>query len=38
MELVTLELNGKQEKFTEKLGDYYYDCYLQRFGCKKEEH
>lgn len=31
MEFVTLELNGEQEKFTEKFGDCYYDCYLQRF-------
>lgn len=31
MELVTLELNGKQEKFTEKFDNDYYDCYLQCF-------
>ena len=31
MKHVTLKLNGEQEKFTEKFGDYYYDCYLQRF-------
>ena len=31
MEHVTLKLNGEQEKFTEKFGDDYYDCYLQRF-------
>lgn len=31
MEQITLELHGKQEKFTEKFGNHYYECYLKRF-------
>ena len=31
MEFVTLELNGKQERFTEKFDGDYYDCFLQCF-------
>lgn len=28
---ITLKLHGEQEKFTEKFGNYYYECYLRRF-------
>lgn len=31
MKFVTLELNGKQERFTEKFDGDYYDCFLQCF-------
>lgn len=30
MEQITLKLHGEQEKFTEKFGNYYYECYLRR--------
>lgn len=31
MEQITLKLHGEQERFKEKFGNYYYECYLRRF-------